>query len=59
MWMAAPGRICEPRLVLPARDPNGNRPRLRAEHGRERALDGCHLRFPITDHTPFRYHHLH
>lgn len=38
--MAAPGRVREPRLVLPARDANGDPPRLRAQHGRERARMG-------------------
>jgi hypothetical protein len=57
--VAAPGRVREPRLVLPAGDPDGDPPRLCAAHGVEGALDGHRLRLPVADHAHVRHHVLH
>ena len=57
--VAAPGRVREPWLVLPAGDPDGDPPRLCAAHGVQGALDGHRLWLPVADHAHVRHHILH
>jgi hypothetical protein len=59
MWVAARGRLHQPRLVLLAWDPDGDAPRFCSEHGSKRALDRYHMWVHLTEHASLRRHVFH
>ena len=59
MRTAARGRVRQPRLLLPARDPHGVDSRFCAQDGGKGALDGRRLWIHLADHAPLRHHVFH
>lgn len=57
--MATFGRVRQPRLILFARNSNGDPSWLCATYGSKRTLDGHCLWFNITDHPSICYHIFH